>query len=91
MARMPSHRRSFQDRPQSPNLTPIMNLVMLLIPCLLISTIFIEVTVLNASAPGLLTAVAELSPFFSFVMERLSLSLALMNRGDASPHPQAPC
>lgn len=35
------------------DMTPMMNLIMLLIPCLLMSTVFIEITVLNVAAPSI--------------------------------------
>ena len=35
------------------NLTPIMNLIMLLIPCLLISMVFINITVINVVSPAI--------------------------------------
>lgn len=53
MANKPSQRRNFQEEEMELNLTPIMNLIMLLIPCLLISTVFIEITVVNVSAPSI--------------------------------------
>jgi biopolymer transport protein ExbD len=53
MASKPSERRNFQEDEMEINLKPIMNLLMILIPCLLISMVFVEITVINVSAPAI--------------------------------------
>ena len=50
MARKPSERRSFKHENMELNLTPMMNLIAILIPVLLVSTAFIELAVINVSA-----------------------------------------
>lgn len=52
MARKPSSaRHGGDDSVTELNLTPIMNLVLMLIPALLITAAFVEITVINVSAP----------------------------------------
>lgn len=46
-------KKGIQELETGANLTPMMNLIMLLIPCLLMSTVFIEITVLNVAAPSI--------------------------------------
>lgn len=43
----------FEDEPQELNLGPMMNLVIILIPMLLLSIVFLEVGVINITAPNL--------------------------------------
>jgi biopolymer transport protein ExbD len=56
MAKKPSQRRNFQDNEMELNLTPMMNLIAILIPALLVSTVFVEIAVINVSAPAIGTA-----------------------------------
>ena len=56
MAKKPSQRRNFQDAEMDLNLTPMMNLIAILIPTLLVSTVFVEIAVINVSAPAIGTA-----------------------------------
>jgi len=56
MAKKPSQRRNFQDEEMELNLTPMMNLIAILIPALLVSTVFVEIAVINVSAPAIGTA-----------------------------------
>lgn len=51
MARKPSERRHGEDGDTDLNLVPIMNLVLMLIPAILITAAFVEITVINVSAP----------------------------------------
>lgn len=53
MARKPSERRNFKDEEMELNLTPMMNLIAILIPVLLLSTAFVEIAVVNVSAPSI--------------------------------------
>ena len=53
MAKKPSERRNFKDEDMELNLTPMMNLIAILIPVLLVSTVFIEIAVVNVSAPAI--------------------------------------
>ena len=50
MATAPSQRRNFKDADMALNLTPMMNLIALLIPTLLVSTVFVEIVVMDAVA-----------------------------------------
>jgi biopolymer transport protein TolR len=50
---MPTARRSFKEDEMELNLTPMMNLVALLIPVLLMSTAFVELATVNISMPSL--------------------------------------
>lgn len=51
MARKPSERRHGEEADNELNLIPIMNLVLMLIPAILITAAFVEITVINVSAP----------------------------------------
>ena len=53
MARKPSERRNYKDEEMELNLTPMMNMIAILIPALLISTAFVEIAVLNVAAPAI--------------------------------------
>lgn len=51
--RKPSERRNFKEEGMELNLVPMMNLVSILIPALLISAAFIEISVINVAAPAI--------------------------------------
>ncbi len=51
MAYRPSQRRSFEIEPTEPNLTPIMNLMVVLIPLLLSSAEFVKLGVIDLNLP----------------------------------------
>ena len=53
MAKKPSERRNFREEGMELNLTPMMNLIAILIPVLLVSTAFVELAVINVSAPAI--------------------------------------
>lgn len=53
MAKKPSERRNYKDEDMELNLTPMMNLIAILIPSLLISVAFVEIAVINVSAPAI--------------------------------------
>ena len=50
---MARSKRDGEDKLQELNLTPIMNMVVILIPLLLLSIVFLEVSVINITAPKL--------------------------------------
>ncbi len=56
MAKKPTERRSFTEESLDVNLTPMMNLIAMLIPCLLLSAAFVEIAVVNVSAPSMNSA-----------------------------------
>lgn len=53
MARKRSDRRKVQELQMDVDLTPMMNLISILIPVLLVSAVFVEMSVLNVSAPAI--------------------------------------
>ena len=53
MAKKPSERRSFKEESIELNMTPMMNLIGILIPVLLVSASFVEIAVLNVAAPSI--------------------------------------
>jgi len=52
-ARKPSERRNFKHENMDPDLGPMMGLISILIPCLLISMVFVEIAVINVAAPAI--------------------------------------
>lgn len=52
-ARKPSERRNFDEASMEPDLGPMMGLISILIPCLLISMVFVEIAVINVAAPAI--------------------------------------
>ena len=48
MAKKPSERRNYSETEMELNLTPMMNLIAILIPVLLVSTVFVEIAVITA-------------------------------------------
>jgi len=53
MANKPSERRNYKEEGMDLDLTPMMNLIAILIPVLLVSTVFVEIAVINVSAPAI--------------------------------------
>src|SRR5687767_4446573 len=53
MSRKPTHRRSYKDEDMELNLTPMMNLIGILIPVLLMSTAFVELVVIDVATPAI--------------------------------------
>ena len=51
MSRRPSKRSNGEVNAKNPNLIPIMNLMTILIPFLLLSAVFVKISVLNSSLP----------------------------------------
>ena len=74
-ARKPSHRRRFKSAELAPDLTPMMNLVTVLIPILLISMVFLKVTTIDA-ALAMTDTYGEAS-----TEPRLSLKLEITDKG----------
>ncbi|MBI3179914.1 MAG: biopolymer transporter ExbD [Deltaproteobacteria bacterium] len=62
MARKPSDRRSYKEEGMELNLTPMMNLIGILIPVLLVSAAFLEIAVINVAAPAIGSAPEEEKP-----------------------------
>ena len=62
MAYRPSQRRSFEIEPTEPNLTPIMNLMVVLIPLLLSSAEFVKLGVIDLNLPPAAGPVQATSP-----------------------------
>lgn len=58
-SRLPSERRNWKEADMEINLTPMMNLISILIPVLLVSVVFVEITVINVAAPAIGTAPEE--------------------------------
>jgi biopolymer transport protein ExbD len=52
-ARKPSERRNFDQANMDPDLGPMMGLITILIPCLLVSMVFVEIAVINVAAPAI--------------------------------------
>ena len=52
-ARKPSERRNFDEANMDPDLGPMMGLITILIPCLLVSMVFVEIAVINVAAPAI--------------------------------------
>lgn len=55
-------RRAEHEEPQELNLAPIMNLVVILIPLLLLSAVFVSVSVINVSTPKLISPAPVKAP-----------------------------
>lgn len=53
MAKKPSERRNYKEEEMELNLIPMMNLITILIPAVLISVAFVEIAVINVSAPAI--------------------------------------
>ena len=80
MARKPSGRghRGKEDIPPL-NITPIMNLIIILIPALLLSAAFVQIAVINVSAPQIGSGVAEEKPEDD--EKKLNLTVAVTDKG----------
>jgi len=81
MARKPSQRRNFQDQEMELNLTPMMNLIAILIPALLVSTVFVEIAVINVSAPAIGTAPDQPPPKDKPDKPPLNLTVTITDKG----------
>ncbi|MDF1565589.1 MAG: biopolymer transporter ExbD [Deltaproteobacteria bacterium] len=80
MASKPSGRghRGKEDIPPL-NITPIMNLIIILIPALLLSAAFVQIAVINVSAPQIGSGVAEEKP--EDEEKKLNLTVAVTDKG----------
>jgi biopolymer transport protein ExbD len=80
MAHKPSERRHGEDKTPPLNLTPIMNLIIILIPALLLTAAFVQIAVINVSAPQIGSGVAEEKPEDSNE-KKLNLTVAVTDKG----------
>ena len=81
MARKPSKRRHFSEPDQELNLIPMMNLISLLIPCLLISMVFIEIATINVAAPAIGSDAAAEPPKDKPEKPPLNLTITVTDKG----------
>ena len=82
MANKPSNRGHRKEDPeQELNIIPMMNLVIILIPALLLSSSFVQIAVINVSAPQIGSGVAEEKPEDEAEKEKLNLTVAVTDRG----------
>jgi len=80
MANKPSGRaHRGEEKVGDLNLTPIMNLIIILIPALLISAAFVQIAVINVSAPQIGSGVAEEKP--DSEEKKLNLTVAVTDKG----------
>jgi biopolymer transport protein ExbD len=80
MARKPSGRgHRGKDEVPPLNITPIMNLIIILIPALLLSAAFVQIAVINVSAPQIGSGVAEEKPEDD--VKKLNLTVAVTDKG----------
>ena len=63
------------------NLTPMMNLIAILIPALLVSTVFVEIAVINVSAPAIGTAPDQPPPKDKPDKPPLNLTVTITDKG----------
>lgn len=78
--RKPSERRNFKDEDMELNLVPMMNLVSILIPALLISVAFVEIAVINVSAPAIGSSPEQEEPEKK-EEEPLNLTVTITDKG----------
>jgi biopolymer transport protein ExbD len=81
MARKPSERRHFHEANEEINLIPMMNLISLLIPCLLISMVFVEIATINVSAPAIGSDAAAEPPEDKPDKPPLNLTITITDKG----------
>ena len=81
MAKKPTQRRNFKEEPQDLNITPMMNLIALLIPTLLMSTAFVEIAVINVAAPAIGSAPESASQPDKPDKPPLNLTLTITDKG----------
>jgi len=81
MAKKPSDRRSYKEEPMELNLTPMMNLISILIPALLISTVFVEIAVVNVSAPAIGSSPDQAEPEKKPDKPPLNLTITITDKG----------
>lgn len=81
MANKPSERRNYQDEEMELNLTPMMNLIAILIPVLLVSTVFVEIAVINVAAPAIGNAPDNPEPEDKPDRPPLNLTVTVTDKG----------
>lgn len=81
MAKKPSERRNFSEADMELDLTPMMNLIAILIPVLLVSTSFVEISVLNVSAPSIGGSASASAPKDKPDKPPLNLTLTITDKG----------
>ena len=81
MARKPSERRNYKEEDMELNLTPMMNLISILIPVLLLSSVFVEIAVLNVTAPAIGSAAAADKPPEKPDRPPLNLTVTITDQG----------
>jgi biopolymer transport protein ExbD len=79
--RKPSERRNFQEEGMELDLTPMMNLIAILIPALLVSTVFIEIAVVNVAAPAIGSAPQDDQPQDKPDKPPLNLTVTVTDQG----------
>jgi len=72
--RKPSERRMFKEHEQDLNLTPMMNLIAILIPTMLVSVAFVTLSAIEVTLPSMVAETSE-DP------ESLSLTVTITDRG----------
>ncbi len=81
MARKPSERRNFKEADMEINLTPMMNLIAILIPVLLVSAAFVEIAVINVAAPAIGSAPEQDQPQDKPDKPPLNLTVTITDKG----------
>lgn len=81
MAKKPSERRNFKEEEMELNLTPMMNLIAILIPVLLVSTVFVEISIINVSAPAIGSAPDQAEPDEPPDKPPLNLTVTITDKG----------
>ena len=80
MAHLPSDRgHRGIERLEDLNLIPIMNLIVILIPALLLTAAFVQIAVINVSAPQIGSGVAQAPP--KDKTKQLNLTIAVTDKG----------
>ncbi|MBN2013031.1 biopolymer transporter ExbD [candidate division KSB1 bacterium] len=81
MAYRPSFRRSVKDEEVEPNLTPIMNLMVVLIPLLLSSAQFIKIGVIDLNLPPAVGAKGGVADAPKEAETKLDLAVTITDQG----------
>jgi biopolymer transport protein ExbD len=81
MARKPSERRNYKDENMELDLTPMMNLIAILIPVLLVSTAFVELAVINVAAPAIGSSSDDKKPEDTPEKPPLNLTITITDQG----------
>jgi biopolymer transport protein ExbD len=81
MAKKPTARRNYKDSDMELNLTPMMNLISILIPVLLLQTVFVDIAVINVSAPALGNSAESPPPEEKPDKPPLNLTVSITDKG----------